>query len=249
MYKNNNNNSHNNRWQILSGSWLKILAIISMVVDHIAQHVLYYLPEYTQPLFTMGNKNISICLLMVYFGRIAFPLFAFLIVEGFIHTHDYKKYCSNLLIFALLSIIPWNLARYGHCIDFRTQNVMFTLLLGVLSLNVIKRWETNHLTTLQLATIITTILLAADLLHTDYHAKGVAFILALYTLRHTPVLQTAIGAFLLPMSWKAILAFIPINLYNGQRGFISGTAAKYTFYLFYPLHLLIIYFFRLWVLS
>ena len=69
----------------------------------------------------------------------------------------------------------------------------------------------------------------------------VAFIVLLYALRRHTVLQAMAGCCMLPMKWRAGLAFIPISMYNGRRGFIRGQLAKYLFYAFYPAHLLIIY--------
>ena len=90
------------------------------------------------------------------------------------------------------------------------------------------------------------VLIAAGILmHTDYGTSGVSFIILLYVLRRNRIFQAAIGCIILPMRWIAGLAFIPINMYNGQRGFIQGPWAKYLFYVFYPLHLLVLYFIKI----
>lgn len=125
--------------------------------------------------------------------------------------------------------------------------MLFTLFLGFLALCAVRRWEDGRLSALSLATVLFTLLATARLMHTDYEAVGVGFILSLYALRHSPALQAAVGIAILPVRWKAGLAFIPINLYNGRRGFIHGTVAKYAFYLYYPLHLLALYFIRVWI--
>ncbi len=78
----------------------------------------------------------------------------------------------------------------------------------------------------------------------DYGFRGFAFILMLYALRDSLLLKSVIGCCMLPGAWMPGLAFIPIALYNGQRGFIQGSFGKYCFYAFYPLHLLILYFYR-----
>ena len=241
--------SYDQRWKILSGSWLKLLAMVSMTIDHTAQHVFYHLSSLNAPLFTLGNRPFSCVLLMVCFGRLAFPLFAFLAVEGFIHTRDFRKYSLNLLLFALLSVIPWHLIRYGCMFSLRSQNVLFTLLLGILSLDAVRRWENGQITAFRLLISMLTLLITADLLHTDYGARGLAFILAIYILRHKPALQATIGWCLLPFRWVAAIAFIPMNMYNGRRGFIQGAVSKYAFYAFYPLHLLVLYYFQCRVIS
>ncbi len=82
--------------------------------------------------------------------------------------------------------------------------------------------------------------LAAVFLKADYGAAGYGFILLLYMLREKKILQAGLGSCFLSGSWKAALAFIPINLYNGKRGFVKTVWLKYAFYVIYPLHLLIL---------
>ena len=79
------------------------------------------------------------------------------------------------------------------------------------------------------------------LLRADYGMSGYCFIVFMYALRERELLRAVIGCGFLSSRWKAGLAFIPIALYNGKRGFIRGPVAKYFFYLFYPLHLLALY--------
>ncbi|MEG1773614.1 MAG: TraX family protein, partial [Oscillospiraceae bacterium] len=99
----------------LSGFSLKLIALASMTVDH-AGVVLFEQLEWMR---------------MV--GRLAFPIYAFLLVEGFVHTRHRGRYCLRLGMFALLSEWPFDLAVFGGA-DMRGQNVFFTLLLGVLML-------------------------------------------------------------------------------------------------------------------
>ena len=229
---------------VLSGSWLKVLALLSMTCDHAAYIVLRYAAGSGVQLPIGSDTLHTLYFLMRSVGRLAFPLFAFLVVEGFVHTRSRRRYGLGLLFFALLSVVPWNLARYGTLFTLASQNVLFTLFLGFLALCAARRWEEGKLSSLRIAAVLFTLLAAARLLHTDYEAAGVGFILSLYVLRHSPALQAAIGFCILPVRWKAGLAFIPINLYNGRRGFIRGAFAKYAFYLYYPLHLLLLYLIR-----
>ena len=138
------------RWRVLSGSWLKIIAMVSMVIDHVALHLLRFYPDYTVALFSVGSKQVSWYFLMRCIGRLAFPLFAFLLVEGFLHTHDRMKYGRNLLLFALLSEIPFDLAHQG-CLFAPKQNVFFTLFLGFLALHAVGKWESGHCSSGRLA--------------------------------------------------------------------------------------------------
>lgn len=231
------------RWRVLSGSWLKVVAMVSMAIDHVAAYLLRYDPDFTVALFTVGNKHISWYFLMRCIGRLAFPLFTFLLVEGFLHTHDRMKYGRNLLLFTLLSEVPYDLARHGSLFA-GGQNVFFTLFLGFLALWAVSKWEEGKYSPTRLAIILFSLIGAGILLRSDYGSYGVSFILLLYVLRHNRILQAAIGCCFLSTRWIAGLTFIPINLYNGRRGFIQGSIGKYLFYIFYPLHLLAIYFVR-----
>ena len=223
------------KYKILSGSWLKIIALATMLVDHVAHFLLRGQAEWMEPLFVVGSRQVSCYFLMRCVGRMAFPLFAFLIVEGFRHTHHRKAYGRNLLLFALLSEIPWRLLHpAGH-------NVMFTLLLGFLGMWAIERFKSNRRC---LSVVLLGLFAFAFLFRADYGGAGFAFILLLYVLRRHLLLQAIIGGCMLPMKWVPGLAFIPIALYNGRRGFIRGRWAKYLFYAFYPLHLLLLWLVR-----
>ena len=227
------------RYKIMNGSWLKVLAMVSMAIDHTAFWVLRGQADFMEPLFVVGSRQVSWYYLMRCVGRLAFPLFAFLIVEGFVHTHDRRKYGRNLLLFALVSEIPWVLLHHG--IHLSGHNVMFTLLAGFLGLCAIERYRTQPA---RLAGILLGMMALLIVLSPDYGGTGFAFVVLLYTLRRHLLLQVVIGSFMLPSRWIAGLAFIPIAFYNGQRGFIRGPWAKYLFYSFYPLHLMLIYMFR-----
>ena len=142
----------------IPGSTLKIIAIITMFIDHVGaalfeQYIYGYLevngPDAAKAAITsklpwfwadwMGNmdvmSNIDMTLRMI--GRIAFPIFCFLLVEGFLHTHNMKKYLTRLIIFAFISDVPFDLAFFGE-IGLRHQNVFFTLAIGILALCSIK---------------------------------------------------------------------------------------------------------------
>lgn len=229
-----------NRWKCLSGSWLKVLAVLFMLIDHLAAFYLYDAPALQVPFLHILHKTLTPYWLMRLIGRMSFPIFAFLLVEGFIHTHDRKRYGLNLLLFALLSEIPWNLVHFGTW-HYSSQNIFFTLLLGYLGLYAIERFKGEPV---KLLASLLGLLVASVLLKVDYGCSGYGFILMLYVLRENKILQAVIGSCMLSSRWQAGLAFIPISMYNGQRGFVKGPLAKYAFYLFYPLHLLILYWLR-----
>ena len=224
-------------WLILDGSWLKILAIVSMTIDHVAAIAIWRMPIGITPLFFIGSHPVKIYTLMRMIGRLAFPIFSFLLVEGFLHTHSRKRYGLNLFLFALISEIPWNLIHNGALL-YPKQNVFFTLFLGYLGICAIEYLKHSRLRQI----IALTLLLALSfVLRADYGCSGFAFILVLYILRNNRIPQAIIGSCILPSRWQAGLAFIPLSMYNGKRGFIKGVFAKYFFYLYYPLHLFILY--------
>ena len=222
------------KYKILSGSVLKCIALFTMIVDHVGLHllrnsgiVLLYTSAGPLELFTLMRKV----------GRLAFPIYCFLLVEGFLHTHDRRKYGLNLLAFALISEIPWNLEHTGalYC---PSQNVFFTLFLGYAGMCCIEELKERPLE--QLISLIALVLVAMNL-KADYGIGGFAFILVMYLLREQKILQAVVGTCIESGGWAAGLAFIPINLYNGQRCFIKGKVMKYLFYAAYPVHILIIY--------
>ena len=168
---------------------------------------------------------------MRFIGRIAFPIFCFLLLQGFLYTSNRRKYVTRLGVFALVSEIPFDLALNNQLLEFGHQNVFFTLFIGLLVLMVMERYEKNPY--IQLGAVAAGMGLAW-LLKTDYSYHGILLIAILYFFRFYPLLQTIAGCLSLLWEAPACLAFLPINLYNGKR----GLSLKYLFYLFYPVHLL-----------
>lgn len=214
---------------VLSGSALKVIAVISMVADHCA----YYLMAEDTLLYEA----------MRCFGRIAFPIFAFLIAEGFRHTRNRMSYFLHILGFAVVSEVPWYLLNGAD----GTHNVMFTLALGLVALAAFDRLREHRVFC---CCAILLIMWLATWLGVDYEWRGVLMIVVFYLLggfdiRSSPscrMLQL-ICAFPLMMHYGvvgALLAGLVIFQYNDTRGFIRGNLAKYGFYAFYPLHLLVI---------
>ena len=222
----------------LSGTTLKWIAVISMLIDHTAEVLINHNAALTDPIWA------QIYVLMRGIGRIAFPIYAFLLVEGFLHTRDVKKYLARMLTFAVVSEIPFDLAVFHTPFYWGYQNVFFTLFLGLLALageNVVHQssgmfagaglWKQAFVLILCVGT--------AQLINCDYGAFGVFFIILLYMTRYDKKTQTVLGAISLIWEMPGILAFIPIRLYNGTRGRCGN---RYFFYAFYPAHLL-----ALWV--
>ena len=222
----------------MSGTTLKWIAVISMLIDHTAEVLINHNAALTDPIWA------QIYVLMRGIGRIAFPIYAFLLVEGFLHTRDVKKYLVRMLTFAVVSEIPFDLAVFHTPFYWGYQNVFFALFLGLLALageNVVHQrsgmfagaglWKQAFVLILCVGT--------AQLINCDYGAFGVFFIILLYMTRYDKKTQTVLGAISLIWELPGILAFIPIRLYNGTRGRCGN---RYFFYAFYPAHLL-----ALWV--
>lgn len=204
----------------LSGSALKVIAMISMVIDHIA----LYLMEHGTVLYETMR-----CI-----GRIAFPVFAFLIAEGFIHTRSRYRYFFTLLGFAVISEIPWYLLNGTD----GTHNVMFTLALGVATLMVLENLLQRSIVlgffwTLGMAGL-------AFWLEVDYEWRGILLIIISYlynTYAHYFPYSRGMQffcTFALMMHFGvigAVMGCMVLYLYNGKRGFIQGYIEKYIYLL------------------
>ena len=238
---------------------LKIIALISMFCDHFGDAYL---------------KHFSILNLI---GRIAFPIFAFQISEGYTHTKNVKKYFFRLGIFALISQIPFSLFLYKFLDSSPLSlNVFFTLFFGLLSIylydyinklfdkcnknkynseNINSSNSVFRLDIILGLIIVLLIAYIAKLLNTDYGAWGVILVFAFYIFRNKKMLRLIAFALLVFIKYlpsliqsnfhyiyilMSIATFLPIlfiDLYNGKQ----GKKIKYLLYLFYPIHLLLLY--------
>lgn len=209
----------------MSNSNLKLIACLTMLIDHIGA-ILY--------------PDISLLRMI---GRLSFPIFAFLIVEGFHHTKSIKKFGIRLGIFALISEIPYDLAFRGNVLDFYRQNIFFTLFLGLMCLWFYKRYKTSNQVVGVFAVCIFGII--SVLLKTDYSIYGIGMIFAFDFFRDKRILAcgaVSVVNFMMGSGIQglAILAMPIILAYNGKK----GINLKYLFYSFYPVHLIILYIFR-----
>lgn len=230
---------------ILNSTNLKWIALVTMLIDHIGAVILEMgaISAYNQGLPSAFSYNTSVFLSKIdvfirQIGRISFPIFCFLLVEGFYHTSNKRKYAFRLFLFACISEIPFDLCFRGRLLEFSYQNVMFTLLFGFLTIWAIEflREKREKLCFIPAALGI----LTGMFFHVDYNWKGIVLILVLYFFYLYPVEKTIAGCLALYWEPTACLAFIPINLYNHEK----GKGLKYFFYLFYPVHLLILFLIR-----
>lgn len=227
----------------LNGNGVKLVAAITMLIDHIGAALLETSANLEQ------WKQIDLVLRGI--GRIAFPLYCFLLVEGFLHTRDVKKYWLRLLAFCLISEIPFDLAIFQTVCNWQHQNVFFTLLLGLTALEGVKRLEDEFMahgdpTDLGQRLIwgakTTAVIMVcggiAWLLRTDYDIIGVCWIVLFYFCRMNPQMQLLLAV--LTFFWEptAVFAWLPMYLYDGTRG---SAKWKYWFYGFYPVHLLVLW--------
>lgn len=235
------------KYKFINRDWLKIIAMLLMLSDHIWATII------------PGNQW------MTYIGRMAFPIFAFMIVEGFTYTSDYKKYAQRLLIFALISEIPFNLFYASSMVYPFHQNVLFTLLLGLVAIRAIdSAWRDPSMVGIARAVGITILtVLGGTLGMTDYGGMGVLTVIMFYITGKLPYVWVwrLVGMYLLNIHFFvgefiplekmgrtyefttqgfAVLALIPLVLYNGRKG-TSSKVFQYSMYIFYPAHMLILY--------
>jgi len=236
----------------ISGNTLKIIAVITMLIDHIGAVIIENgILKSQDPLLMQtilatpeGVKWRAIDLVLRTIGRISFPIFCFLLVEGFLHTKDVRKYGIRLLAFALISEIPFDLAVFNSWFHPGYQNVFFTLFIG---LWVLEWYQKAMGDPLRQFLAIGVGCGVSILLRSDYNLDGIVLILIIYIFRNNKRLQTifaGIMAALISASCfgAGIFAFWPIHLYNGKKG---ERNLKYLFYVFYPLHLVLLYIVRL----
>jgi len=215
---------------------MKLAAAISMLIDHAGLNLF---------------RGTDVYIAMRAVGRMAFPIFAFFLVESYFHTRSWKKYALRLGLSALVSEIPFDLMKFSWPVDWRAQNVLFTLFLGLLTLKALDMtklffarcrnilWNAD----IQLLEIAVFSMLAY-MARTDYDAAGIILIVLFYQFRNTRMEQCLTG-----LGWIALMsgkwyyipglipAFLMIYYYDGSRG---RCRKGYVFYLIYPLHMLVL---------
>ena len=220
---------------------LKIIALSAMFADH-----LYIAFPDVFPFWFRGV------------GRLAFPIFVFLLAEGFRHTKSPEKFLLRLLAFAIISEIPYDMVMSNEINFIANTNIFYTLFLGGMAICLCERLKErrNWQTMAFIAAILPTAILA-EILSADYGGLGVLFIFAMYAIRPKTPRLIAFGIFALsqfialiyvysmgikiPPRYVLMLVFalstIPlVFLYNGER----GKKAKWLFYWAYPAHLAVL---------
>lgn len=219
---------------------LKLVACITMFIDHFGHAIVPGLPvPYMVELYYA-------CRII---GRIAFPIYAFLLCEGMRYTRNPQNYILRLGVGILLAELPFDILFEGG-ISWATQSVMVTLTLGALMLFCLQKAEKKWMKLL----IVLLFGILADLARSDYGGWGIAMIAAFAVLDHLPVL--ALGILLINAVMPSVVipffsinlsvqtfgavAMVPISLYSGRK-LTRSRALQWVFYLFYPVHLLILW--------
>ena len=236
---------------------LKIIAIISMLIDHTSAALYNAIPTEMNWLYNTGRM----------IGRMAFPLFCFMIVEGYYHTRNKWRYLGSLIFLAVISELPFDaiFSNSDFKLNYNYQNVFFTLAIGLLTIilagEISARVTNIFLSGVLQLFMIQIMLFAAGMLKSDYGSLGLELILMIYYFEKIPVLLKKdnlkfIFAATAVLAWfiyfdsvrgsiiesYGLPAVILIMLYNGKRG--DYKIPKYVFYFFYPVHLIILYFVR-----
>lgn len=235
----------------VKGSTLKWIAIITMLIDHIGATLVWGIVSGCETGSEAYQRWHITYVVMRVIGRLAFPIFCYLLVEGIRHTSNTFRYGFRLLLFAFLSELPFDYAFNGGWFMQNSQNVFFTLFFGFAAVECMRwiRAAAGQMMSFagQLLSWLPTLIcmLFANLLKTDYSALGVLTVVLLYQLSETfPQKRKGIGfaVAMIPLAVGNIFE-IPVFLdafliqsYDGTR----GRQMKYFFYLFYPAHLLLL---------
>ena len=243
-------------FRIINAFSLKIIALLTMLIDHLG--ILLFRYDVNSTMISESTYNI-----MRIIGRVAFPIFCFMIAEGFYHTKNIRKYIIRLSVFALISQIPYTLAMYQKAFAKHNLNIFFTLLFGLFALIVIdscirKIQSASSNATLAYATgllVLIAILYCAEQFHFSYGCYGILLIIVFYLFRipekdfenDAMVLKYTCVQFILvfmltyalsgDIQFYCLISFVFIVMYSRKK----GPNLKLFFYLFYPIHLLVLY--------
>lgn len=261
--KNSNQNKSKLSW---NGSQLKLAAVLTMLIDHIAY---LFIGGGILPRMAEGGEPAELMQILYFIlrgvGRIAFPIFCFLLVEGFFRTRSVSRYARRLFIFALLSELPFDLVLSGRP-DGAAQNVFFTLLLGLLMMAALDQlsWRIPARQGWygEIAQLLVIVLFCGVswLIRCDYDYEGILLIAMLYRLRDDRTRACLLGFLWMGLMEMQVYAamhvpvngiygvlgytvsFLLLSRYNGERGtFLRSRRGRWMFYWFYPVHLAALY--------
>jgi len=225
----------------VSGGTLKIIALVTMIIDHATAVFVNYYSQ--KELYNIGR-----CI-----GRLSFPIYCFLLVEGFYHTRSVRKYGMRLLFFAILSEVPFDLAFSGT-INWAHQNVFFTLFLGLVLIWVtdmaLKKNQNREIGTVMVCILLLLLYFVSTLVQADYGFYGVIMIYFFYLFherKKAVIISNAAINGIMAMGGNrqiyGVFASVFFTLYNGKK----GVSLKYFFYAIYPIHLLLFYYLKCYI--
>lgn len=220
-----------NRKYILNASTLKCIAICSMLLDHIG--IMLAGTEVNQVVY-YALRGI---------GRLAFPIFCFLLVEGFVHTHSYIKYIIRMLLLAFISEIPYDLLNFGNIVNLTHNNILFTFVIALGMLFLISKCVNKGSKEMLLTLVIVTGAAALTIcLKTEYSWRCIFIVAFLYIVRSNFVMRNITVAIVLLIDTTitgimALFSLIFINGYNGEKGRLPNWVG----YAFYPVHLIVLW--------
>ena len=223
------------RLQVFNGAQLKYMAFLSMLLDHVNNSMITPYLDGKGPLLHVSN-------LLSILGRVAFPLFMFFLVEGFFKTRSRKKYLVNLLIFGILSEVPFDLFTSRELFNKNWNNMMFTLALSLATIWIVDEMKGRLAKKSKAlwygASVLVVVAMCAVAmffsLDYDYHAIIVAYLF--YLFYEKPLYGAALGYLSIIKELYSVLGFAATLTYNGER----GKQYKWLNYAFYPVHLLIL---------
>lgn len=228
---------------------LRVIAIISMLIDHLMFG------------FNFGILNGIFEIL----GRLAFPIFAFQIAEGYCNTRDFKKYFNKVFIFAIISEVPFDIITGFGLIGPYHQNVLWTFLIGLFIIKIIDIFERNtenkFFLLIKSALVCIIGFFIGELAMVDYYGIGVLIVVMFYltrNLKYKHIIQFVLllfaniqlgGKIIFPFgankfgisiqSFSLISLFL-IWMYKGEQGYTSKKWRSFCYW-FYPLHMIIIF--------
>lgn len=221
-----------------TGAHLKWMAMLIMLIDHTA--VVFYEP--------IAGVSRQLYMTLRCIGRFSFPVFCFLLTEGYYHTRNKARYVRNLVLFALISELPFDLALYDSLWYTQHQNVFFTLAIGLVCVwasetckaYIIRQNYAPGLIQITKLLIAVCGAALAAAFRTDYGAMGVVVIMTLYEF-HSKPMEGAFAAWILlglsnTLEFFSLPFLAAVYFYNGER----GRQNKFFFYIFYPAHLLVL---------
>ena len=234
----------------ITADGLKMFACIVMLIQTVGIAVIekgmIHLDQYTQESLNQAMSQDSrlmtlagIGSIMQLIGGMAIPVFAFLLVEGFRNTSDYKKYLLTMIITALVSEIPYDLAICGKVWDLSSQNAMITMCICLIMLKCMELFSNSSGFAGSMVRIL--IMIAAivwvSIFRAEYGLCMVLLVTVFYVFDTRNVLKTVLGCIISLMYVTGPIAFYGIWCYNGER---KDRINKYVYYAFYPLHLLVL---------